>query len=91
MRRVTAKPPKMLMLARTIATNARIDTARPCCPNCRSAPTTTTPGTTTGTGTYYANCHDAYAAGAAPILRGEPGYRSGLDSDNDGIACENRA
>mgnify|MGYP000506297983 CR=1 FL=1 len=39
-------------------------------------------------GTYYANCADAWAAGAAPIYRGEPGYREKLDRDNDGIACE---
>lgn len=37
---------------------------------------------------YYANCAAARAAGAAPIYRGEPGYRSKLDGDNDGIACE---
>jgi len=37
---------------------------------------------------YYANCSEARAAGAAPIRRGEPGYRSALDRDNDGIACE---
>lgn len=37
---------------------------------------------------YYANCAAARAAGAAPLHRGEPGYRSGLDRDNDGIACE---
>jgi outer membrane biosynthesis protein TonB len=37
---------------------------------------------------YYKNCDAARAAGAAPILRGEPGYRSGLDRDDDGIACE---
>lgn len=37
---------------------------------------------------YYARCDDARAAGAAPIRRGQPGYRSGLDADGDGIACE---
>lgn len=37
---------------------------------------------------YYANCTEARNAGAAPILRGEPGYRSGLDRDDDGVACE---
>lgn len=37
---------------------------------------------------YYANCSEARAAGAAPIRRGEPGYRSGLDRDDDGLACE---
>lgn len=36
----------------------------------------------------YANCTAARAAGAAPIMRGEPGYASKLDRDNDGIACE---
>lgn len=37
---------------------------------------------------YYANCTEARAAGAAPILVGEPGYRSALDRDKDGVACE---
>ncbi|WP_220492255.1 excalibur calcium-binding domain-containing protein [Propioniciclava sp. MC1683] len=37
---------------------------------------------------YYKNCTAARAAGAAPIRRGEPGYASHLDRDNDGIACE---
>ena len=36
----------------------------------------------------YKNCSEARAAGAAPILRGEPGYASRLDKDNDGIACD---
>ncbi|MCG5430760.1 excalibur calcium-binding domain-containing protein [Mycobacterium sp. MYCO198283] len=37
---------------------------------------------------YYSSCADARAAGAAPLHRGDPGYRSGLDRDNDGIACD---
>jgi hypothetical protein len=37
---------------------------------------------------YYANCSEARAAGAAPLHRGDPGYRSGLDRDDDGVACE---
>jgi hypothetical protein len=37
---------------------------------------------------YYANCTAARAAGAAPLHAGEPGYRSALDRDKDGIACE---
>jgi hypothetical protein len=37
---------------------------------------------------YYKNCAAARAAGAAPIHVGEPGYRSALDADHDGIACE---
>lgn len=39
-------------------------------------------------GAYYANCTEAKAAGAAPLYRGEPGYREKLDRDKDGIACE---
>ncbi|MDQ4033057.1 MAG: thermonuclease family protein [Actinomycetota bacterium] len=37
---------------------------------------------------YYDNCSDARSAGAAPLYAGEPGYRSGLDRDGDGVACE---
>lgn len=37
---------------------------------------------------YYRNCTEARAAGAAPIYRGQPGYRTEMDGDNDGIACE---
>ncbi|MGA5165229.1 MULTISPECIES: excalibur calcium-binding domain-containing protein [Streptomyces] len=38
---------------------------------------------------YYANCTAARAAGAAPVHRGEPGYASHLDRDNDGVGCDN--
>lgn len=48
----------------------------------------TTASITNETEVYYANCSAARAAGAAPILEGEPGYRSRLDRDSDGIACE---
>lgn len=37
---------------------------------------------------YYQNCTAARAAGAAPIYQGQPGYRSQLDRDHDGVACE---
>jgi hypothetical protein len=37
---------------------------------------------------YFKNCKEAKAAGAAPLHRGEPGYRAALDRDNDGVACE---
>jgi endonuclease YncB( thermonuclease family) len=39
-------------------------------------------------GVYYGDCGDARAAGDAPLRVGEPGYRSGLDRDGDGVACE---
>ncbi|MBO1756450.1 DUF1524 domain-containing protein [Allobranchiibius sp. CTAmp26] len=48
-------------------------------------PTTTAPQPAD---VYYANCAAARAAGAAPLYRGQPGYRAGLDRDHDGIACE---
>nr|WP_249420188.1 excalibur calcium-binding domain-containing protein [Rhabdothermincola salaria] len=48
------------------------------------APTTAPPGAEP----YYANCDAARAAGVAPILRGQPGYRDRLDGDGDGVACE---
>ncbi|MGP5930625.1 excalibur calcium-binding domain-containing protein [Corynebacterium glyciniphilum] len=38
---------------------------------------------------YYANCTAARAAGAAPVLAGQPGYGTHLDRDGDGIGCEN--
>ncbi len=37
---------------------------------------------------YYASCADAEKAGAAPLKRGQPGYRKALDRNNDGVACE---
>ena len=41
-----------------------------------------------GGGGYYANCSQARAAGAAPIMAGDAGYSRRLDRDGDGIACE---
>lgn len=46
------------------------------------------PPTTTNSSSYYVSCAAARAAGKAPLRRGEPGYRPGLDRDNDGIACK---
>jgi hypothetical protein len=37
---------------------------------------------------YHASCDAVRAAGAAPLYRGQPGYRCGLDRDGDGVACE---
>ena len=39
-------------------------------------------------GDYWSGCNEARLAGSAPIYRGEPGYREGLDGDYDGVACE---
>lgn len=40
---------------------------------------------------YYENCDDARAQGKAPVYASDPGYRAGLDSDDDGIGCEETA
>ncbi|MES2119582.1 MAG: excalibur calcium-binding domain-containing protein [Pseudomonadota bacterium] len=36
----------------------------------------------------YSGCNEVRAAGRAPLYAGEPGYRSEMDGDGDGIACE---
>ncbi|WP_211295525.1 excalibur calcium-binding domain-containing protein [Blastococcus saxobsidens] len=40
---------------------------------------------------HYANCDDARAKGAAPVHAGQPGYGAHLDSDDDGVGCEQDA
>jgi hypothetical protein len=59
-------------------------------PPSTAPPRTTTPPPTAPppADVYYTSCAAARAAGAAPLYRGQPGYRSGLDGDNDGVACE---
>jgi len=37
---------------------------------------------------HYENCTAVRKAGKAPIRRGDPGYGSHLDGDDDGVACE---
>jgi hypothetical protein len=37
---------------------------------------------------HYANCDDARAKGKAPVYSTDPGYEPHLDSDHDGIGCE---
>lgn len=39
-------------------------------------------------GTYFRNCTEVRAAGAAPLRAGDPGYARHLDRDGDGVACE---
>lgn len=36
----------------------------------------------------FRNCREARAAGAAPVLRGDPGFAPHLDRDDDGVGCE---
>ena len=37
---------------------------------------------------YYPGCDQVRAAGKAALRYGEPGYRTDMDGDGDGIACE---
>jgi hypothetical protein len=76
--RVTASSTGYKAIAKTSVATAKVAKAAP--PVSLKPPTPAEP--------YYANCTAARQAGAAPIRRGEPGYRPALDRDNDGIACE---
>jgi hypothetical protein len=38
---------------------------------------------------FFDDCDIAWALGVAPMRKGEIGYRTDLDRDHDGIACEN--
>jgi hypothetical protein len=50
-----------------------------------ASPVVTPPSS--GGSVFYENCDAVRRAGAAPIRRGDPGYRAGLDGDGDGVAC----
>ncbi|WP_310793532.1 excalibur calcium-binding domain-containing protein [Pseudarthrobacter phenanthrenivorans] len=52
------------------------------------APVAPAPAAPAPSSVYYANCAAAKAAGAAPLLAGQPGYRPAMDGDSDGVACE---
>lgn len=53
-----------------------------------SKPKVTPQPTATAGTVYYKSCEAVRAAGAAPLKKGDPGYRENLDGDRDGIACE---
>ena len=76
----------------TVATTTAATTTQPAPVTTRATVVITAPPTlpvtTAAPSVYYANCTAVRAAGAAPIRRGQPGYGSHLDRDNDGIACE---
>ncbi|WP_433612498.1 excalibur calcium-binding domain-containing protein [Dactylosporangium sp. CA-139114] len=88
--------PSMTPSAEIPAATTAVPTTQPPAPAAttkKPAPAKTTtkppaPRTTPPAAVYYKNCADVRAHGAAPLYRGQPGYRSGLDRDNDGVACE---
>lgn len=53
-----------------------------------TAPATTAATAPATSAVYYENCTAVKNAGKAPLYQGQPGYRSALDADHDGIACE---
>lgn len=54
----------------------------------RAASVRPAPSNTQSNAQPFSNCAMARAAGAAPVKRGDPGYGSHLDRDNDGVGCE---
>ena len=55
----------------------------------QSAPRQATPAPQPSTqGLHFRSCKEARAAGYSHMRRGEPGYSTHLDGDNDGIACD---
>lgn len=98
----TSKPPALAAPAgtttRPASTTSRPATSSTTTTTNKPATTTTKPATTTTSkaapeteateDAYYSNCSEAKAAGAAPLHRGDPGYRKALDRDGDGVACE---
>nr|WP_314444435.1 excalibur calcium-binding domain-containing protein [uncultured Sphingomonas sp.] len=53
-----------------------------------SAPSGSAKRKRTGLNRAFANCTEARAAGAAPVMADDPGYARHLDRDGDGIGCE---
>lgn len=74
------------------ATTTRRTTRGATAPTTRRAATTTAAPTTTAavTPALYADCAAARAAGATPLREGDEGYNEDLDTDGDGIACNER-
>ncbi|HVE97277.1 MAG TPA: excalibur calcium-binding domain-containing protein [Pseudonocardiaceae bacterium] len=82
---VQAPPPTA---ARTSGSPVKPDPPVAPAPRVAAAPVPESPAGEPSSSIYYKNCAAARAAGAAPIQKGEPGYRSALDRDGDGTACD---
>jgi hypothetical protein len=92
---VPAEHDAMARILKTCGDAPVIEHAPPALSTDGGALATTAPGqepTATGQtpagSVYYKNCAAARAAGAAPLYRGQPGYRDDMDGDQDGVACE---
>ena len=52
-------------------------------------PTTASVSPSSGSaGVFYSSCSAVRKAGKAPLYKGQPGYRAGLDADHNGVACQ---
>ncbi len=80
------EPPQVLPIAAPTDTEAPVAEPEPS--TAATIALTTAATTVRAASVYYQNCADAKAAGAAPLHRGDPGYREALDRDKDGTACE---
>ena len=83
----------LLVFALAACSPEPVPTPLPLAPQATRAPAATvapTPRPTQkpATDVYYENCAAVRAAGQAPLRRDDPGYRAGLDRDDDGLACE---
>lgn len=56
--------------------------------NFTSTDDTTNKNQTIDESVYYSNCSHVRAQGADPLYKGDEGYRTTLDRDGDGVACE---
>lgn len=79
----TATPAPAVTVTETVTATATVTREAPAAANDDSG------NADSGGDVYYANCAAARAAGAAPVHRGDPGYASHLDRDNDGVGCDN--
>lgn len=92
---IASLPPQCVTPTPTATTPTPTPTATTPAPPVTTTPTPEPPKTTSvpvptasQAGPFFPNCAAVVRAGKAPLLRGQPGYRRALDSDNDGIACE---
>ncbi|WP_086007978.1 excalibur calcium-binding domain-containing protein [Nocardia concava] len=85
---VTSPPQPIQPLVPPPAAAPPTTTAVAAPPPAPQAPPAEPPTTKPTPSVYYKTCADAKRAGAAPLHRGDPGYRPDLDRDGDGIACE---
>ncbi|MGA4862011.1 excalibur calcium-binding domain-containing protein [Streptomyces lavendulocolor] len=85
----SAAPAPTVTATRTVTATATVTRQAPAAADDSSDAAADTDTDTDSGSVYYANCTAARAAGAAPVHRGEPGYASHLDRDNDGVGCDN--